>query len=277
MTRQRTEALSVAEWALFEAEGYLRLGRIASEEHLSRLQRRMDDIMLGRVRYKEMYFQLDSATGAYGDVPNGGEWEVPSLAYRKIEKLERDAEFLRYLQHPLFQAICRRVYGDSVSVYRSMFMNKPALQGTILPYHQDGGDQWGLDRNPLITLWSALDKATIENGCMQVIPGSHKLGLLSKQGHTITPKQESEHAKDEASVFLEAEAGEVILLHNWLLHRSGVNTIERPRRAFSVCYMDGATRSAHNPERGFPLVFGVGALRPEDQNPDVIAEAGSAV
>lgn len=274
MAQQRTAGLSEADWNQFGEDGYLRLGQVASEEQLACLQKRMDDIMLGKVRYQGMYCQLDSATGAYGDVPSGGEWALPSLAYRKIEQLERDAEFLRYLQHPLFEEICRRTYGESVSVYRSMFMNKPALQGTVLPYHQDGGDQWGIDRNPLITIWTALDRATIQNGCMQVVPGSHKLGLLSQWGHTITSEQEASYAQEEKSLFLEAEAGEVLLLHNWLLHRSGVNTIEHPRRAFSVCYMEGATRSIGNPERRFPLVFGVGALRPEDQKPDIFVDEG---
>ncbi len=272
MAQQRSGFLSEAEWAQFEAEGYLRLGQVASDEQLARLQKRMDDIMLGHIRYKGMYFQLDTTTGVYGDVPNGGEWEVSSLAYRKIEKLERDAEFLRYLQHPIFQDICQKTYGESVTIYRSMFMNKPAKQGTVLPYHQDGGDQWGLDRNPLITLWTALDKATIENGCVQIVPGSHKLGLLSQWGHTISAEQEAEHAKDADSIFLEAEAGEVILLHNWLLHRSGINTIERPRRAFSVCYMEGDTRSVNSPDKRFPQAFGEGAMCPEDQHPDYISE-----
>lgn len=273
MHTQNREALTEREWAEFEEEGFLRLGQVASEDQLLRLQARMDAIMLGKIRYDGMYFQLDSASGNYGDVPSGGAWAGATLNYRKIEMLERDPEFLTYLQHPLFQSICQRVYGESVSVYRSMFMNKPALRGTVLPYHQDGGDQWGLDRNPLITVWTALDDATIENGCVQIVPKSHKLGLLSEWGHTITPEQEKELAPDEASLFLEAKAGEVILLHNWLLHRSGINTIERPRRAFSVCYMEGATLSKNNPNRKFPLVFGEGAMRPEAQLPDYLEES----
>ncbi|HZT43774.1 MAG TPA: phytanoyl-CoA dioxygenase family protein [Chthonomonadaceae bacterium] len=250
------------EWTQFERDGYLRLGHVASAEELCALQTRIDEIMLGQVRYDGMYFQLDSDTGVYADVGPGGEWAGPTLAYRKIEMLERDPLFLRYMQHPRFREITRRVYGEDVAIYRAMFMNKPAHRGTVLPYHQDGGSQWGLDRNPLITIWTALDDATIENGCMQVIPGSHHHGLFSERGHTITPEQEAAFARDEDSVFLEAEAGEAILLHNWLLHRSGVNTIERPRRAFSVCYMDAATRSVHDPDHRFPTIFGEGALRP---------------
>ena len=248
--------LSEQDWKRFEEEGYLRLGQVATDTELEQLQTRMDDIMLGKVRYEGMYFQLDSATGDYGDVPSGGEWKEPSLAYRKIEALEKDPYFLRYMQHPTFREITRQIYGENVTIYRAMFMNKPALRGTVLPYHQDGGAQWGITQNPLITLWTALDDATIENGCVQVIPGSHRHGLFSEHGHTITPEQEVEFARDEDSTFLNAKAGEAILLHNWLLHRSGINTIERPRRAFSACYMDANTKYIRNPERAFPIIFG---------------------
>lgn len=265
--------LSEQNWADFERDGYLRLGQVAGDAELSALQTRMDDIMLGRVRYQGMYFQLDSETGNYADVGAGGSWAGPTLNYRKIELLERDENFLRYMQHPLFREITRYFYGDDVAIYRAMFMNKPAQRGTVLPYHQDGGSQWGLDRNPLITVWTALDDATVENGCMQVIPGSHHFGLFSEHGHTITPEQEAQYARDEDSVFLDAKAGEAILLHNWLLHRSGVNTIEHPRRAFSVCYMEAATRAVRDPDYRFPQVFGEGALRPEEMRPDAVEEA----
>jgi phytanoyl-CoA hydroxylase len=51
-----------------------------------------------------------------------------------------------------------------------MFINKPAKNGTFLPWHQD---HWKyLDRPALITIWTALDPATIANGCVQVIPGT---------------------------------------------------------------------------------------------------------
>ncbi len=255
--------LSDTDWSLFEDQGYLRLGQPSSADELSALQIRIDDIMLGKMRCPGMYFQMDSETGAYGDVGAGGEWAEATLNYRKIEQLEMDPLYLKYMQNPLFRSITRRVCGEDVSIYRAMFMNKPANRGTVLPYHQDGGTQWGLDRNPLITVWTALDKATIANGCMQVIPGSHKHGLFSDRGHTITKDQEAEFANDEDSVYLEAEPGEAILLHNWMLHRSGVNTISSPRRAFTVCYMDGGTRSIQDPHRSFPHVFGKSALSPD--------------
>jgi hypothetical protein len=249
----------------WEEQGYVRLGRVASSDQLAALQRRIDDLMMGRLPTEGIYFQLDSESGDYGKLAFGdGTWQGPTLNYRKIEHLEGDPVFLEYLQHPRFKAICEAVYGPEVAIYRAMFMNKPAGKGTYLPYHQDGGTQWHLTTDPLITVWTALDDSTIEKGCVQVIPGSHKLGLLSEQGHTITPEQEARYAKDEDSVFLEAKAGEAILLHNFLLHRSGINQRpDEPRRAFSVCYMDGATRSTTD-GRSFPKAFGEGALRVEE-------------
>jgi ectoine hydroxylase-related dioxygenase (phytanoyl-CoA dioxygenase family) len=146
-----------------------------------------------------------------------------------------------------------------VAALRSMFMNKPALQGTLLPWHQDGGEHWGLDRDPPITLWLALDDATRENGCVEVVPGSHRLGLLSARGHTITEEQAARYCSS-VSVQLELLAGECVLLHNFLLHRSGRNHTSRPRRAFSVCLMDAGTRLKQSPSVAFPKIFGAGSL-----------------
>jgi ectoine hydroxylase-related dioxygenase (phytanoyl-CoA dioxygenase family) len=143
-----------------------------------------------------------------------------------------------------------------------MFMNKPAHKGTWLPWHQD---RWAsLDRDPLITVWTALDPATIANGCMQVIVGSHKLGLINPEHPSafLTEEQTRQYAPADKIVFLELGAGEAVLLHNWLLHASDVNHTDTPRRAYSVCYMDANTRSENGEEHA--RIFGDGALKPEN-------------
>ena len=249
---------SEQEMRQFEEQGYVCLGQVATDAEVEALQRQINDIMLGKVRYEGMFFQLDSETGDYKDVPSGGGgWQGPTLNYRKIQDLEKDDLFLSYMRHPRFHGIARQLIGPDVSVFRAMFMNKPAGRGTVLPYHQDGGTQWQLSQDPILTVWTALDDATRENGCVQVIPGSHKLGLLSERGHTITTEQEARYCRDEESVSLEAKAGEVYVLHNLILHRSGVNQLDsRARRAFSVCYMAGGTRHVGAGARQYPVVFG---------------------
>jgi len=239
--------LTPEQWSFYDEQGYLKLGKLLSDDQLSALQQRIDNIMLGRadLDYTRMMMQLDTDTGRYEDMKaHTPGHKGATLGYRKIQDLELDPLFLEYLSRPIFREICRRVIGDGVPVacYRAMFMNKPARKGTFLPWHQD---RWrDLDRDPLITLWTALDPATIANGCVQIIPGSHR--SLINPDHPygfLTPELAAKHCPREKAVQLELAAGECVLLHNWLLHASDVNQTDIPRRAFSVCYMDAATRS----------------------------------
>jgi polysaccharide pyruvyl transferase WcaK-like protein len=252
-----TNSLSEEQWWHCEQNGYLRLGRVLDETELAALQERIDGIMLGRVRYPTLQMQLDTG-GAYEDLPEtvSGLPEV-TLAYRKVQGLESDPLVLELIRRDLFRDICGRHYGkhSNISIFRVMLMNKPAGKGTYLPWHQDAGAVWKLDRDPLVTLWVALDPATKMNGCVQVIPGSHRLGLLSKNGSTISPAHAQMYCPDDAIEYLELEAGEAVLLHNWLLHRSDVNHTGAPRRALTVCYMDGRTLNTLTGTR-FPVVFG---------------------
>lgn len=94
-----------------------------------------------------------------------------------------------------------RAYSEEVPIaaFRAMFMNKPARAGTLLPWHQD---RWSyLDRDPLLTVWTALDPATQANDCVQVIPGSHRLGLLNPEHASgfLSAQSIAKHAPDEAS------------------------------------------------------------------------------
>ncbi len=250
---------SEADHQRFMAQGYLRLGSLLDAEALSALQERIDAIMLGKIPYPGMSFQLDGASSEYQDLlPDTPDHKGATLAYRRITGLELDPLVLAYIQQPLFRAITQRYIGAEVSIFRAMFMNKPAAQGTVLPWHQDVGIGWGLDRNPTITIWTALDNATVANGCMQIVPGSHQLGVLNPN-HYVSEEDQTRYAQEQDIVDLEVAAGETILLHNFLMHRSGVNRTKTPRRALSVAYMDAATKAVDNGAT-FPQVFGARAL-----------------
>ena len=243
----------------FMTQGYLRLGQLLSDAELGALQQRIDEIMLGRVRYPNMRFQLNPDTPDGKAIRTVGNQNA-TLAYRRIDDLEQDPLFLAYMKHPLIRQITRRYIGENVSVFRSMLMNKPAQSGTVLPWHQDVGTGWSIDTNPIVTVWMGLDAATVDSGCMQIVPGSNNLGILNER-HYTSEEDQARYARSEDVVDLETEAGEVVLLHNFLLHHSALNTTQTPRRAFSVTYMDAATHSLKT-GRTFPIVFGEGALDP---------------
>ena len=251
------------QWNRYQEQGYLRLGQVLTDAGLLASQERIDAIMLGTAPTdtSRLLMQLDSPDGQY---ENAGVQSFGSkgatLAYRKIQELEYDPLFLEYLRHPVFEEICAHVYGAGTEIasFRAMFMNKPAHAGTLLPWHQD---RWSdLDRDPLITIWTALDPATAANGCVEVIPGSH--GRLINPDHPsgfLTPEQGEAAMKSHGTEFIELKPGEAVLLHNWLLHRSDVNRTDVSRRAFSASYMDARTQSRGGSR--FNTVFGEKVLR----------------
>ena len=133
--------ISEQQWQEFDAQGYLRLGKIGPAEMVQAMRVRIDEIMLGEadLDYDRMLMQLDSNDGAYdsaGEQTRGHKGRT--LNYRKIQLLERDPVFLAYMQLPIFAEAAKHFYGDEpVAAFRAMFMNKPAGQGTVLPLHQD--------------------------------------------------------------------------------------------------------------------------------------------
>ncbi len=264
------QALRMSDLARFAEDGYLRLGQVASSGQLRAMRDRIDDIMLGNVRYEGMPMQRDTTTGEYGALPTRTfEDSERTLAYRRIDDLQLDPLFLGYMQHPVFRELTEALIGPNVSIFRAMFMNKPAEFGTHLPWHQDVGIGWGLDSNPEVTVWTALDAATIENGCMQVVPGSHKHGVINEM-HFPSEADQARYAREEDCIHMEAEAGEAILLNNLLLHRSARNPTGNPRRAISIAYMDAATHAVKTGET-FPVIFGEGALTGGELMEDTLA------
>jgi len=230
---------ALAHW---RTQGWARLPQVASARTLATLRARADEIVAGRGGIEGLFFQPDSPTGRYTDLQFGHGYAGPDLAYRKIEKLERDPAYLAWLGNPLFARIVQAVTGPTARLYRATLFWKAARVGSDLPYHQDGGQFWGLDREPAIQLWTALDDATLQSGCLVVLPGSHLPGLATPLGGVVPAAQVQAALAAGPELPLPAAAGDVILVHNHLWHRSGANHSEQPRRAFTVAYLDGATR-----------------------------------
>jgi phytanoyl-CoA hydroxylase len=249
---------AIAHW---RRHGWARLGVVADAATLEALRDRAEAIMQGRVTHEGLFFQHDAETGRYEDLEFGRGWVGPSDAYRKIEKLERDPVFRAWIENPTFERVVREVVGRDVAIYRATLFTKSARGGTELPWHQDGGSFWGLDRDPELQIWTALDDVPRESGCVETVDGSHLAGLATPLGGSI-PRDVVERAgADGRRLALPAVAGEALLIHNHLWHRSGTNTTGRARRAFTVSYMPASTRCVRKRRapRTFVRVFERGA------------------
>lgn len=241
----------------FATHGWARLGRVLSDEGRILLGGRVDDLMHERVRHEGLFFQRDSGTGRYEDLEFAKGWQGPSPDYRKIEKLELDPLFRAWMTNAFFERIARRLITGPIALYRAVLFTKSAAGGTALPWHQDGGRFWGLDRPPELQIWTALDDCPVEAGCVEVVDGSHRAGLATPEGGVISDALLRAGDAEGQALPLPARAGEGLLIHNHLWHRSQVNRTGRRRSAVSFCYMSAATRCLRRKRapRSFLRVF----------------------
>lgn len=244
----------------FFENGYVYLGNILDLSIFRRIETKITQIMLGQanINYDNLLMQLDSDDGVYenaGDQSNG--FKGATLNYRKIQNLEIDPDFWEYLSDPLFQKVNADIYGKEtpIAIFRAMFMNKPAGKGTKLPMHQD---RWNyLSKDPLLTIYTGIDAATEENGCVILIEKSHHKGLINPNHASgfLTPEQAEIHCKENIKKII-LKQGDVVALHNQAIHGSDINRSKISRRALSVCYMDATTtKTNHRNKEVYTPVF----------------------
>lgn len=226
----------------YRAQGFARLGRVVEEGQLVQLRARTEDLMLGRVTWPGLFFQLDATTGDYRDAPLGLGWQGPSLGYRKLEKLELDDRFRELIRHPALEPLVRALIPGRVTLYRAIVFNKAAAGGTEIPWHQDAGKLWGLSEDPEVQVWTALDDAPVDGGCLEVVPGSHQWGLASPLGGVVPESLVRQREADAKALPVPVTAGESVLLHNLVWHRSGKTQTGRRRLGFSACYLPATVR-----------------------------------
>ena len=146
----------------------------------------------------------------------------------------------QYVKHPKISGILSQItaahlpYWDgSVKCMQSMlFVKPPNFQGQA--WHQDEFYIPTRDRS-LIGAWTAMDDATIENGCLWVLPGSHRRGYLYPQRYHENPDEfdfawESYGFEDTDEVPVEVTTGTLVFFNGYLLHRSRKNRGDTYRR-----------------------------------------------
>lgn len=155
-----------------------------------------------------------------------------------------------------------KLLGGEVYHYHSKMVMKDALVGGAWAWHQDYGYwyQNGVLFPHLTSAFIAVDRATCENGCLQVVRGSHHLGRID---HVLTGDQAGadlarveEALKRLEVVHVEMEPGDVVFFHANMLHRSDRNRSVHPRWSMICCYNAASNdpyKESHHP-RYTPLV-----------------------
>lgn len=163
-----------------------------------------------------------------------------AVRFRKLSKFNQKNPLIWHNAHcgEAVLDIARYFLGDDILLkYDSCFL-KPARSGSATPWHQDNGLWRDGDIKPF-NFWMALDPATIENGCLQMIPGSYKTEIVphvlyQDSIHGELPKERVEEMIDTYGVeHIELEPGSIIVWHSSAWHYSPPNASEKGRIAIA--------------------------------------------
>ena len=169
---------------------------------------------------------------------------------------DSDEEFQVYqirtahLQHPIFRMLINdsrlldmveSLLGPEIRLIHYQGVYKPARSGGEVRWHQDN-DYFKVAENRSISVWLALDDATIENGCMWYLPRHHQRLLQHEQLWDTSEKKGFYLAIPEidesTAVAAEVQSGNFAIHHCLMPHRSLKNESRQPRRGLAMHFMD---------------------------------------
>lgn len=168
--------------------------------------------------------------------------------------------FKKSAAHPAIYDVVAKLFGSGVQIFGDAVFIKPAHHGIAAAPHQDTAFWNKLNPNA-INFWMAVDPATVENGCLYVIPGSHKVDLPHHSDPIMSWYLDETQADFDKQIPIELAPGDAIFMDSALIHRSYPNQSDKTRRAQTAVYV--AENVVHEEEwkhaRGFtPLERGVG-------------------
>ncbi|CAH2098048.1 unnamed protein product [Euphydryas editha] len=207
--------------------------------------------------YKQRFLQICKGTVDKGNITVVKEISLKDKGVtgenliNKLQEIHYDDVFMTYTEHPRVLEVVSQFIGQDLRVMNSMFINKPP--GSVShPPHQDLYYFPFRPVEKIIAAWTAIDDVTIENGCLYVIPKSHKQGILYPHA-ILTGASRLYHgvqhaAPEDARVHLEMSPGDTVFFHPLLVHGSGANVSKRHRKCVTAHY--ASERCAYVSVRG---------------------------
>lgn len=220
----RSARMSEAEIAHYHREGWVIPAFRLADAEVTQMRDALDDLIRANPGVRP-----EKLVSAHIEGDNG-------------EGVRGDARFLDLARDPRIVELVSAVIGDDVILWGCHVFCKPAGDGYATPWHQDG-HYWPIRPLANCTVWVALEESTIENGCLRVIPRSHRDRVLHEHLHedkvALTLNQRmAEGSFDEAqAVELELVPGQMSLHDVFMIHGANANRSSKRRTGVALRYM----------------------------------------
>jgi phytanoyl-CoA hydroxylase len=257
----------------YRDNGYLSGPRVLSDEQIRALHDRIEGILTGRISFPEhLKGETTTKSSAKGQLKS----------VKVVNIFRHDPVFAEVLKNPLIGALANDLMASPVRVWEDQMIYKPPFDDkAVLNWHQDYTYWDQVGPAEMGTCWIALDDATVENGCMHVIPGSHRWKMEYSRDD-VDPSDPDWLFKqpgipsgaDVTPVPCEVKAGHCHFHHCQTFHGSFGNKTGNSRRSYILHLMPGTTRRIgnnwnhrHSNVETVPL----GAIVQGEQYPELVA------
>lgn len=242
----RLEDIGPEEISFYREQGYLVVRQAFTPPEIQAATDGLVDLIMGkRPDFKHVYFEGKAKEILATLTP-----DQRQDAVRKIGMfIEFDARLKAISHHAgMLQAIAKLMGGAEPTMFQDMALIKPPRLGREKPWHQDKAYfDYPLD-TPVVGTWIALDEATIENGCMQILPGRHKEGPIlhfQRRDWQICDRT----ILGTKSVAVPLAPGGLLLFDGMMPHGTPHNSSPKRRRALQFHYAPTGVTKAATEER----------------------------
>jgi ectoine hydroxylase-related dioxygenase (phytanoyl-CoA dioxygenase family) len=229
----------------FQANGYLSGIKLLDDLQIDQLKEQLLEVMDIKHPNHDLLYEYHTNESV----------DQGKILFHALGHWRMTPGFHDVLWNPAFVMAAYQLLGNKpVRFWHDQLFCKPAKHGGVVAWHQDYS-YWTRTR-PMqhLTTWIGLDDATIENGCLHYIPGSHKWGFLNKPVLTGEMEglkaflDEDQQEKLKNSVPIEMKKGYATFHHPLLVHGSFENKSAKPRRAFVInVFADGTYSDSDDP------------------------------
>ena len=220
--------------ARFDLDGFINYGRVLEPNELQAVSARLDEICDGTVHVPDECTRFHKGV-AWGE---GTSVRRRDAVWQLLNLHLHDEVMRSVCEKPLIHNILETLLDRPAKLWGMQVITKPAFHGSEVGWHQDSS-YWGQEKR--MTCWLAIDDATPFNGCMRMIPGSHRRGQIKFKPTAIegSPVELliAQGFCEDTQVYVPVRAGCASIHHPLTLHASGRNETPNRRRAIAITYM----------------------------------------